>query len=120
MKVREIKFRGRDVITGNWAYGYYYPSKGNSIIRIDDSECIVLKNSIGQFTGLKDKNRKEIYEGDIMHGNTSKLGAITFENGSFMWLGEPLAWDMDEPELCLPERWGQIIGNIYEHSDLLK
>jgi len=34
---REIKFRGRDVITGNWAYGYYYPSKGNSIIR-DENE----------------------------------------------------------------------------------
>lgn len=60
---REIKFRGKDAITGKWAYGFYYPSKGHSIIRDEkDCECIVLPESVGQFTGLCDKNGKEIYE----------------------------------------------------------
>lgn len=67
MENREIKFRGKDVITGNWAYGYYYPSKGNAIIRDENgAECIVLEKTVSQFTGLLDKNGKEIWENDII------------------------------------------------------
>jgi len=61
----ENKARGKDAITGNYVYGYYYPSKGHSIIRDEkDNECIVLPESVSMFIGKADKNGIAIYFGD--------------------------------------------------------
>lgn len=135
------KFRGRDAITGNWAYGYYYPSKGHAIIRNEnDAECIVLKETVGQFTGLLNKNGKEIYEGDIKREEFS----IDDERGvderiyylcqwlpqtcSFVWMtfGDTCVdWD-ENPEEEYPISLQKdeqhkyiIVGNIHENPKLL-
>jgi len=119
---REIKFRGICVITGNWVYGYYYPSKGNHIIRDEkDAETIVLPKSVGQFTTLRDENTKEIYEGDIIDEFMAirwddKAGSFEFYwtyngescNGDINW-GEAKEW--------LPTR--KVLGNIHENPELL-
>jgi len=76
------------------------------------------KNSVlMQFTGLQDKNGKEIYEGDIVEGSTQDdypRSVIGFEDGSFVIQQAPLAkWKVSHFELT-------IIGNIYENPELLK
>jgi formylmethanofuran dehydrogenase subunit C len=61
-----------------------------------------------QFTGVKDKNGKEIYEGDILNFD----GLVEFKNGSFIVNGwEPLGEMATEKQ--------EIIGNIYENPELL-
>lgn len=66
---REIKFRGKKLKDNIWVYGLLTNDmKGHYRINFDPKSfsCVVKEDTIGQFTGLHDKNGKEIYEGDIL------------------------------------------------------
>ena len=150
--MREILFRGKQTDNGEWIEGAYSPfhlnfgereEKPHIIIISDDEDidglwCEVIPETVGQYTGLTDKNGKRIFEGDILdvssdvaYGGVAvhRLGyfVVEFHNGCFMKSA------LDDPQLSFfdnAKRKGlyhfistdihKIVGNIHDNLEILK
>lgn len=137
--MREIKFRAWDEKNKIMHFDFQFIKSGNTgndwVIFISDKRDVVEKSienpffsqqlKIMQYTGLKDKNNKEIYEGDNYHiqdGEYSQgyfecdlKGTIIFEHGSFGFNSNGCFYCLSE----IKSSKGYIFGNIYG-SEVIK
>ena len=121
---RVIKFRAWDTKRKQWENLFGITSDGMALDMYNEIEMPHLE--LVQFTGLLDKNGKEIYEGDILKPvnppSPKKYNRVVeFLNGSFCYSESPTRgnrgyWNLTQGKARLFE----VIGNIYENPELLK
>lgn len=126
---REIKFRGKSIMNSTYADWLY----SSGIKYGDDVELMycdeetseewnyIDKNTLGQFTGLHDKNGKEIYEGDIVKYRDSRgqhIEKVIFDKGCF-YAGMHWGSSTRVAPKLINTRITEVIGNIYDNLELL-
>ena len=132
--MREILFRGKRVKNNEWVYGSFLKQAGERISKdeVAPIECwiygmrgetaLVDPETVGQYTGLTDKNGTKIFEGDVVMKRTyhkKKPCEVVFGVGCFHcgWGGGSST--KDHPYL-LNDKQIEVIGNIYDNPELLK
>lgn len=118
--MRTIKFRGKSLETDDWVYGFL--ADGNLICTWDNRRNAheVLSTTVGQFTGLTDKNGKEIYEGDILLNNGNRR-IVEWKYGTFGLSMHENGFPFQAfYELPVPIVDSAVIGNIHDNPELIE
>ncbi|EAE2052404.1 TPA: YopX family protein [Listeria monocytogenes] len=130
--MREIEFRGKRIDNREWIYGnlmqfedsatfiFADERKGASTLTyahfIINNMHAIDEKTIDQYTSLKDKNGKKIFEGDICWEEHNECyGVVKFEEGKFLYVWENIAEDLWEVADSI-----EIYGNIHENPELLE
>ena len=129
--MREILFRGERVDNGEWVYGSLLKQAGEYISKdeVTPNECwicgmrgekaLIVSETIGQYTGLKDLHGTRIFEKDIVriyYPFDDPDGCVV------SWSKEGARWDFGgcDAYFCTPSKNCEVIGNVYDDVNLLE
>ena len=115
--MREILFRGKRKDNGKWEEGYYRVGSWHKNHMIDSAHSPysseVTPDTVGQYTGLNDKNGVKIFEWDIVKTDFfDKPAVVYFDHGTFITSGMYLTETHDETMI--------VIGNYFDNPELLE
>ena len=133
--MREILFRGKRVDNGEWIQGDIVQFPVHGVVRIVEQEpsykdAEVDSDTVGQYTGLTDKNGKKIFEGDIIHLEYSQVffggvyfgeytAEVSYKEGCFITDGINNGDEIETPLSGFDNDEVEIIGNIHDNPELL-
>lgn len=132
--MKKIKFRGADIKNDSWHYGDLLQTNEGSVCigvhgqyiddgmhfnEMYDKTPYIEEHTIGQYTGLCDKNENEIYEGDVLEDSDLRYEVCWYDEVA-AFIAEDI--ESNKPFLLsdLDLRETVIIGNIYDNPELLK
>lgn len=112
----EILFRARRSDSKEWVEGYYYAAVWTYIVQEHPRTFIIVdRETVGQYTGFRDRNGRRIFEGDIIRRGDEILVAV-WQRARFAALKKnrrPIAWQYVSAD-------GEVIGNIWDNPELLE
>ena len=122
----KVRMADRAPVEGNWVYGgVFAPNQTGDFAVIYGYDPVekhsVYRDTVGQYTGLKDKNGKRIFEGDIVNYNGTAHQVVFEQRGGCAYFGivmdDTETWMFDA---SVPAYIMEIIGNIYDNPELLE
>lgn len=139
--MREILFRGK-LESGAWVYGslvqapgfvgiierdeerYDYPYMDSTTGCIDGNACIVDPDTVGQYTGLTDKNGTKIFEGDVVSGLFLYAlpinGVVAFRDGAFGLCWMRGGWQEFTAFTSMCNVTHEVLGNVHDNPELME
>lgn len=130
--MREILFRGKRADNGEWVEGCGIIATENwvSILAVIDDletnsadveEYEVIPETVGQYTGLTDKNGKKIFEGDILKSERfDAVGVVISNEWNCPCCDGVFGYRIDGDGDLRDFKWYEVVGNIHDNPELLK
>lgn len=126
--MREIKFRGKRIDTGEWIFGNLLQDGDLSFIvgslkefmDTPVNECLVKPDTIGQYTGLKDRNGKDVWEGDLLRTPEGDIMIVEWGDAKIITRCVRPHNPRYKNSLTFAYPVSVVIGNIHDNPELLE